>query len=611
MCLKVSDAIRAPMKKTIIALLCLTSVTTNAARAEITTDGHQAPSNKMVSHINDAYGNFPTDDKLLEPGMYFRDRTKAIELAFDNQWPVAQPLLEKLVSQYPDDGDTWYLLGLSSMQTEAWAKAITAFEKTLALGTALKGVPTGSTPSNDIMINIAQAYAALGDSDNSMKWAEKALAARYDDRPFLAKKSHFKSALSADDYGRFLGTYIEEDLSRDELWLSDLRFLKQELRRLHVDLHHKMSPEIFGQKIADIEARIPVLSDKEIVFAFMELVGGLGNGHNLLIPTNGAKGAFSRLPVEFYWFSDGLFIVNASEENQSFIGSKVTKIGGVPVKDVLGKSTILNARDNEMQQKWLAPYYVSLPEVLKGIGVVEDSKLIKLSIVGADGKNQELALAGTKWAFEGFPKLPKLKNSKQPVYLKNSEQLFWMEPVPDHNAIFVQFNWVAENKEKSLAAFSQKLIDEVKRTDADNLILDLRHNPGGNGSILPPLLRALTYFEASDPKKKLFVIAGRGTYSAAHSLLATLDGLSNIIVVGEPSGTRPNAIGEAGWFKLPHSGLLGLASTQFHQVSAAEDHRIWIAPHIPTPQSSSEYFSGIDPALQAIFNVIQSSKIVG
>jgi hypothetical protein len=83
-----------------------------------------------------------------------------------------------------------------------------------------------------------------------------------------------------------------------------------------------------------------------------------------------------------------------------------------------------------------------------------------------------------------------------------------------------------------------------------------------------------------------------------------LDGLSNAVIVGEPSGTRPNAIGEAGWFKLPHSGLMGLASTQFHQVSSAEDHRIWIAPHIPTHQSSVDYFSGQDPALQAIFNVL-------
>jgi hypothetical protein len=605
MSVKFTNATGASLVKSLFALLCLGLITANTAATDQPTDRHHAPANKIGAYTNEAYGKSPAVKMLADPTAYFFDRSKAIEVAFDRKWAVAQPLLEELVSQYPDDGDTWYLLGLSSMQTGTWAKAIHAFEKTLALGTALKGVPSGSSPSNDIMINIAQAYAALGDAANSKKWAEKALEARYDDRPSLGGKPHFEATLSTDVYRKLIGTHIEEGLSRNDLWRSDLRILDDELRRLHVNLYHKISAENFEQKIADIELRIPTLSDQEIVFAFMELVGGLGNGHNLLIPTNGAKGSFSRLPVEFYWFSDGLFIVDASEAYQGLIGSEVTMIGGVLAKDVLDKSMVLNARDNEMQHRWLAPYYVSLPEVLKGIGVVEDAKSIKLSIVHADGKNEELKLTGEKWSFEGFPKLPKLKNTKQPRYLEKSEQLFWMEALPDYNTILVQFNWVAESKEKSLAAFSQDLIDEAQKTGADNLILDLRHNPGGNGSILPSLVRALIYFEASHPEKKLFVIAGRGTYSAAHSLLTTLDGLSNAVIVGEPSGTRPNAIGEAGWFKLPHSGLMGLASSQFHQVSSAEDHRIWIAPHIPTHQSSVDYFSGQDPALQAIFNVIR------
>lgn len=564
--------------------------------------------NAAIKYTNDAFGYYPSTGGPSDPVTYYENRSRAVELAFDSNWKEAQPLLRDLSAEYPDDGDIWYLLALSYMQTEAWAAAIPAFESTIALGTALKGVPSGSSPSNDIMMKVAEAYAALGDSPNAIIWAEKALAARYDDRPFLADKPHFEDALSKGEYRQILGSDIDQGLSRDELWRADLRFLVSELRRLHVDLHHTMSAQEFNEHIADIEARIPALSDQEIVFSLMELVGGLGNGHNLIIPTNGAKGSFSRLPVEFYWFSDGLFLVDASEAYEHLIGSEVTAIGDMPIEDALARTAVLNARNNEMQHLWLAPYYVSLPEVLKGLGVVDDTQDIALTVVAPDDKKKNIILSGSDWTFTGFPKLPKLKGAEQPRYLSKSDRRFWSETLPEHDAIFVQFNWVNESKEETLAAFSENLRQQFRTSGVDNLILDIRHNPGGNGSILPPFLRALIYFEAAGSDKKLYVIAGRGTYSAAHNLLTNLDGLTDAVMVGEPSGTRPNEIAEAGWFKLPYSGVMGLVSSQFHQASSAEDHRIWIAPDIPAPLSSSDYFSGRDPALEAIFDVIKATK---
>jgi len=570
-------------------------------------DDHEAliiPDITATNFTNESYGHLPMMGSPENPVQYYQDRSQAFGFAFDGEWIAAQPLLQTLVTQYTDDGDVWYLLGLSYLQTENWADAITALENTISLGTVLNGVPTGSSPSNYIMIRIAQAYAALGDDQNSILWAEKAFSARYDDRPFLGSKDHFSSALSTSDYQQFLGTYLEDGLSRDASWQADLDYLVSELRRLHVNLHNHMSAQEFQQRALGIKARIPQLTDQEIVFEFMELVGGLGSGHNLIIPTNGAKGAFKRLPVEFYWFSDGLFIVEASQDNQALIGSKIISIGDVPINEALAKTATLNARDNEMQHLWLSPYYISLPEVLTGLGIINQTDNVPLTLINSDGVTEHITLSGTEWTFNGFPKLPKLTKAESPLYLAKSDQLFWLETLPQHNATFVQFNWVAERKEQTLKAFSQDLIDAINNSDFENLILDLRHNPGGNGSILPPLLRALVYFEAAKPEGKLYIITGRGTFSAAHNLLTNLNRITNAVIVGEPSGSRPNAISEAGWFKLPYSGLMGLTSSQFHQPSTPEDHRIWIAPHLPVSLSSAEYFSGTDPALEAIYSVI-------
>jgi hypothetical protein len=563
-----------------------------------------APENAATQFTNEAHGHLPTMNVVNDPAQYYAMRTKAKELVFDQKWSEAQPLLKDLVGRYPDDGDTWYMLGISNMQTENWQEAISALKNTIALGTILSGVPTGSAPSNDIMILIAKCYTALDDPENTKLWAEKSLTARYDDRPFLAGNADFENTLSKDVYQKILGTHLEPGLTRDALWRFDLAYLAGEMRRLHVNLDNAIPKQEFKEHIAEIDTNIPSLTDQEIVFEFMKLVGRMGSGHNLLVPTNGAKGSFSRLPIEFYWFSDGLFVVKASEGFEQFIGSEIISIGGTPIRDALDKTAILNPRDNEMQHLWLSPYYVSLPDVLKGLKIIDDVEAVPLKMIDPEGLPVDVTLSGTDWSFEGFPKLPKQKNSEQPLYLKKSDELFWMETIPEQNAVFVQFNWVSEREGNTLAAFSRRLVDVINTSNLDNLIVDIRHNPGGNGAIIPSLVRAIIYAESANPDGKLFIISGRGTYSAAHNMLTDINRLTNAVIVGEPSGSRPNAISEAGWFKLPHSEMMGLVSSQFHQFSKAEDHRIWIAPHIPISLSSTDYFEGRDPSVEAIFEII-------
>ena len=153
--------------------------------------------------------------QVSDPAAYFAMREEAISLVRAENWAEAKPLLESLTSQYADDGNTWYLLGLTRLQTEDWADAISALEKALLLGVSIHAIPTGSPPSNDIMIRIAEAHAAMGDSENALVWANKALAARYDDRPFLGGRPHLADALTDEQYQRLLGTYLPAGIDID------------------------------------------------------------------------------------------------------------------------------------------------------------------------------------------------------------------------------------------------------------------------------------------------------------------------------------------------------------------------------------------------------------
>ena len=546
----------------------------------------------------------PQTAVVNNPASYYEERRRAIELVRAENWSHAEPILEDLVAVYADDGDIWHVLGLAYMQSAKWTEAVAALEQAVELGAFLGGVPTGSSPTNDIMIKIAESYSQLGDRDSAEEWIERSFEARYDGRPFLANNDRLANAFPSEAYQKLIGAWHDPGLSRDAAWTADLHYLANEIQRLHANFDGIYSVDEFDTKISEIEQKIPTFSDQEIVFELLELIGSLDNGHNILIPTNGAKGSLSRLPIQFYWFSDGLYIVNASDGFEHLIGTQVTHIADRPVIEVLDSTKPLNARNNEMQHLWLAPYFIAMPDVLHGLGITNSPDEVAISVVSQDGAQQKVTLSGIDWQFVGLPKLPHLQTETQPKYLARHNENYWFEFVAE-DLLFLQFNAVQNSRDESLADFSDRLVNAINTSDVQNLVVDLRHNPGGNGSILRSLIKAIVYFEAARPDGKLFVITGRGTYSAGQDLLTSLDRITDMIIVGEPSGSRPNRFGEAGWFRLPFSGLSGIISSQYHQSSGAEDARIWIAPHIPVFMTADEYFNGQDPALNAIRTVIE------
>lgn len=564
----------------------------------------------VLFFININYTFAQTENNSIENSLdSFNQRNEALSLVKSKKWKEAIPILENLTKQYQNDPDLFYVSGIAYFEMEQYQNAITALTKTLDLGgTILNNIRTGSSPSNDLMIKVAKAYAKVNDKENAMLWLQKGFAARYDEKPFLKGDDAFKNFNNDEDFLALFGEVSQKDFSREEAWIKDVSYLEKRISELHYSPYHLVSKTELAKAFQNLKTKIFSLSDEQVIVELMQIVGSLGNGHNLIIPTSPNKGALKKLPIQFYQFNDGLFIVDAEEGLEEWIGYKVDLIGNTPAAEAIQKTNAVNARDNDMQTLWLGPYYAALPGVLKGLGIIEGANNVNLTLSDSKGNIKKVSLNPIDWNFAGFPILPKLKKENQPLFLSKTEDFYWSKVLPEHNAMFVQFNLVQQKMDLSFMDFNVKLREDIKTNNSQNLILDLRFNSGGNGAILPPVLKTLMLFESLRPEGKIFVLMGRGTFSAAQNLLTEITKYTNPILVGEPSGSKPNHIGEAGWFKLPYSGLMGLISTQFHQTSKAEDFRIWIAPHIPISLSSTDYFNGNDKALNIIIDIINSEK---
>lgn len=549
-----------------------------------------------------------TNTNIKDPVIYFQQRTEAFYLAENQNWSELIPLLENLTEQYQLDGDLFYMLGIALYETKDYQKAIPAFMQTLDLGGTIISVPTGSRPSNDIMIKIAKAYALEGDRANALLWLKKGIAARYDEKFHLIGDPAFNTLSEEVEFLDLFGLNGDGDLPREEAWQADLNYLQRRIVEVHYAIEDVLPKAELQALFDDLIASIERLTDEQILVEIMKIMGRLESGHNLIIPTSVEHGALRKLPIDMYQFDDGMFIVDAEAGYEEWIGYKIEKIADTPIGQALLKTDLVNAKDNAMQRLWLGPYFLLMPDVLKGLGIIERTDKVSLTLSDDQGKREELILEPVSWNFRGFPTIPQIKKDDQPLYLSDKNTVFWYRTLPELKASYIQFNSVQDKEEQSLEAFTQEVERQIDQDQSRYLILDLRHNAGGDGSIRKHMLKLLVRFEARYPEGKVFVLMGRGTYSAAQNLLTEISVHTNAVLVGEPSSSKPSFVGEAGWFQLPYSGLLGIVSSQYHKSSAAEDFRHWIAPHLPISLSSSDYFNGYDKAMEAIKELIQLSE---
>lgn len=176
----------------------------------------------------------------------------------------------------------------------------------------------------------------------------------------------------------------------------------------------------------------------------------------------------------------------------------------------------------------------------------------------SEDKEQTVTPKAHAMMFAGFPKLPALKAASYQRWLSRNNEHYWYEHIADKKLLYAQFNAVQDDPKLSFAEFNNELRQLIMQQSIDQLVIDLRHNSGGDGSITPPMVATAALFEALRPDGKLFILMGRNTFSAGHDLLLDLTRFTHPILVGEPSGTPPNVIGESGWFNLPYSQQTGV-----------------------------------------------------
>ena len=390
------------------------------------------------------------------------------------------------------------------------------------------------------------------------------------------------------------------DLDRDARWHEDVGFLWQQIQAIHPDPFRVTSQQSFAQRVSDLDAQIPNLSDEQVVVRLFALVASLRDGHSSIWFTENTY-PFHYYPLMFYPFSDGLYLILAAPEYADLVGAKLLKIGMTDIAQVIETLHPLEPRDNDSSGLVTLPMLLSMSDALLGTGLISTADQPAYLLELPDGTQTTLnpAPVGQADYHAAVPISWRLPISDSLLSLSKADQAFWWKSLDDQT-LYIQYNQVVSRDAqsgKTLAAFAHDLGDALTTTPVKRVILDLRYNGGGDINTARPLR---SFFSGNDWFKtpgNLIVLTGRNTFSAATVFSLWLEHDMNPVFMGEPTGGRPLMFENAREITLPNSHLHGQIATRARHDFPGSDTRQTIEPQVPVMLSSADYFNDVDPVL--------------
>jgi hypothetical protein len=366
----------------------------------------------------------------------------------------------------------------------------------------------------------------------------------------------------------------QNNKTRYEKWIADIDYFEKEF----VDKSKTYSPdsaESCKTALKKLKLQIDSLDDNKIILEISRCIAMANNGHTK-IDLNWMK----KIPLRFYWFSDGLFVIKASIENAKFLGAKVLMIDSIDIEKV---QNILNPylSGNNNWKRYSGTNYLCSPEILNGIGATgKDSIMLTMTVnndtISSWFKVSELKIdkseseawenlypVNNKTSQENNVKHVLSDNENLPIYLQHDDKCAFYKFIDTLNIAYLNINKNV-NKGVVLDELINEFLDSIKTSHVKKVVCDLRFNTGGNYMLTLKLSKKLPAYM---PKNcKIYLITSNTTFSAGLVTAARLKyyAKNNLILVGDNVGDNLKFWSEEKAVKLPNSKLKLIDSKYEH-----------------------------------------------
>jgi hypothetical protein len=378
-------------------------------------------------------------------------------------------------------------------------------------------------------------------------------------------------------------------------WGEDIDYLSSQLKSNQLNFSSLVSGQTFDNTLDDIKSSVDSLQDYEILIRLQQVTASFNIAHTLLYPPSGEK--FHFLPIYAVKFSDGFYIVKTDNNNTGLLGKKIIKAGNSDISVVEDSLKKMISHENDYWADDQFTGVFSLVEALKFYGFSDNLSQVELEIEGA-GK---VTLNSIEQYYSNFASGYKsvLEGKTIPLYLQNYSSYYWDTYLAPSKTFYIAYNKCSNASNVSFATFTDSIKNFIASNQVDKVVIDLRNNGGGNSSIINPLL---SYLQNSllNQSGKLFVIIGNHTFSSALLNAISFKQNTKCLLVGEPTGGKPNSYGEVLTFTLPNSGITVQYCIKYFSLVSGNPESLF--PDSYVDLTAQDYLNGRDPVLDYILS---------
>jgi hypothetical protein len=386
----------------------------------------------------------------------------------------------------------------------------------------------------------------------------------------------------------------------------------------------------FTQAVEDGIAHADQLDFPDFWIRIAKAVALSGNGHTTVY-----SHPFPKLPIQAWWFSDGLYIVRAKPEMGDLLGARIEKIGTLTPEQALARIAPLIS-GNPRRVRALSPDFLETPVLLSRLNISADPSSADLTLRLRNGVLRRVKVpvqaaqdpAEVRWDYWGVL-IPGNEaqagawlhvldgvTARPPTYDPATDlSTEWLGQ--DKRVLYVRSNQIAGidgNDETFQSKFYLIINNDILQGKPNAVIVDLRLNSGGNYFNSLPYVRALPALLPAGAS--IFVLVDSTTFSAAIVTAALLksEGGARVVLVGSAMGDNddffaegrslvlPNTkivVGPASGFQDWSKGCTDVVSCYWPNIVYGPKKYVSLAPELPVAVSFSDYATGRDPVLEA------------
>lgn len=387
------------------------------------------------------------------------------------------------------------------------------------------------------------------------------------------------------------------DWQADSNWRSDIDALQTQLETKHINLYHKISKQEFTRQLQQIKTNLHQWSTPELMVQLMRVVKQVGDGHTQF---NYWGSTHHSYPLKLIKFGDELRVTEIASPHKHLLGTRLISINGVSdVQLIEALLPILQGVENAFSEQQRLVETLTVAEVLEGLRITKPG--LKASFTFIDDKQKRYTItldANNSNSLIGIPQAIPSGFTRH----KNSTDTLELFISPALETIYLDFKKYPRFQE--MHSFAAKLAELTKDQQIKRIIIDLRHNGGGDFFVGLALAWGLIVVDSLDWQKGIYVLIGRQTFSAAMSNAAQYRQILNATLVGEPTGANPVGYQDADTFNLPHSDWKVMYSKRLYKFQDKTSDGV--QPDISIPLEWNAHKKGEDNQLNWILNKIKA-----